>query len=132
MEAQEPEAELEIEQDGTTVRITGTVRCALACAECGTELKETTFDVDEEIGDPRLERTGDLDPKRYHGMSCEGHPLEIEVSGEEATESGGSRYAKNMRGFRLHYHVTCVENCPVDIEGDIEDSLQASAWDELT
>lgn len=52
-ESAEPEAMLEVETDGTDeATVSGTVRVVLTCAECGTELKETSFDVDETVEVP--------------------------------------------------------------------------------
>jgi len=42
----EPEAEADVDETG---HITGTVRIALTCAECGTELREASFDLDVDL-----------------------------------------------------------------------------------
>jgi hypothetical protein len=47
----EPEHNLEINDNGDgSMQVTGDVKIVLTCAECGTELKEYTFEVDETVG----------------------------------------------------------------------------------
>lgn len=117
------EADLSVESDGDKGTVTGTVRVVRNCAECGQELKEANFDVDESFDIPEAHRGED-------------HDLDVEVLDEEVTESGGGRYAKNNVGYSLTAAVTC--NCeaaqkagePV-AEIDLADSMPAGQFDEL-
>jgi len=129
LDTQEPEVEgLEIEDnaDGHAT-VMATVRMVRACADCGTELKETSFDVEAEV-------TGI--PEAHAGLNRpedgdDGHELEVEDVSIEATATGGGRYAKNMIGFALEFKVTCPKCEGFEVTGQVEDSLQASAWDEM-
>ena len=100
-----------------TGEISGSVRCVRNCADCGSELKEANFDIDSSLEVP--------EPKKGHE-----HELDIVEDSVESTESGGSRYQKNMVGYELRYTVSC-SGCGFNATGTVEDSLQASAWDEL-
>jgi hypothetical protein len=124
METLDPEVEsLEVEDrnDGTAT-VTATVRCVRACADCGTELKETTFEVECEVAAVHV-------PFAEGDASAAEHELEVEEESVESTESGGGRYAKNLIGFALDFKVTC--SCGLELTGQLADSLQASAWDEI-
>lgn len=118
LETQDPEVnDLDIDDAGS---ISGNVRVYRQCADCSTELKETTFDIDASVED-LPNKCGDDD---YHNLT-------IEETSCDLTESGGGRYKKNMIGFSLSYHVKC-EDCSYSVTGIIEDATSASSFDELT
>lgn len=120
-EEQDPEVEVEIDEEGT---VTGTVRIVNACGECGTELREATFEVDApEYG---------LAAEELAKHTGEGHGLEVEEQSSERTtrQEGKGRYAKSFYGYDLAFRVTC--SCgQLKIEGQTNDDIQASSMDEL-
>lgn len=115
--------ELEVTVEDGKVVVRGSVRVVRTCADCSTELKEASFEVDAELEQK-------LDAKHTdHELLLEG-----DLS---STESGGGRYAKNMVGFEGAVTITCSEcndehDKPVVIgELELHDELPASAYDEL-
>lgn len=118
----------DLEIDVLEIDVDGTVHCEASlprnCADCGTELKRGTFDVDEDV---------ELDSVECPGAPAEAedknHDLSIDELGNDVSESGGSRYAKNMIGFDLEYEVTC-SRCELKIRGEIGDAMNAGSFDE--
>lgn len=127
LETQDPEADsLEVAEsinDGN-VNVTGTVRLVRTCGDCGTEMKETSLDIDQDI-EIEAWKTGDKLTD-----------LEISESGIESTETGGGRYQKNMIGFKLEVEVTGkIIRGKKEIEftqsSTLEDATPASSFDEM-
>jgi hypothetical protein len=121
--------------------VEGSVRCVRTCADCSEELKEYTFDIDETIDiddapgcscardmaeGSKLDEKGHLPDCR---AKCE-HDLTIDADEPDPTETGGSRYKKNMVGFSLSYTVKC-NDCDFEETGDVADSAPASYFEEL-
>jgi len=146
---QEPEVDLEIHQpseDGVktdmktvaevSVEITGTVRIALTCEECGGELKESTFELsDVEIMVPLTPPDGsDWEP------DSEWELLTDSANGIDQSSEGKGRGAKTFYGTSMELEV--VRNTtardgngePVQVKATLtwEDRVQASCMDELT
>lgn len=97
----EPEVDnLEIDAEG---HITASVRIQNNCADCGTTLKEGSFDVES-----------DLDATILEAHKGEGHELSVETSSSERTQEGGGRYAKSYYGAKLEVTVecSCMKNNP--------------------
>jgi hypothetical protein len=105
--------------DGTGT-LTLSVRLHRDCADCGQELKEYNFDVEEPFDCP----------KNCGGEEDEQHDLTVDIQNEEPTESGGHRYKKNMVGFSLDAVISC-SNCDFTEELHVEDSAAASWFEEL-
>lgn len=129
LEFQDPEVDnLEISDDAV---VTATVRLVRNCAECGTEMKEATLE---------LEETHDItvEPFKDH-INEKGetkHELEIEETGVDQIEEGGGRYAKSYFGATISYTVRC--KCDEDkkderweYEGTFGDKVAASAMEEM-
>lgn len=116
--------DLDVSADGT---VTAVVRIVNTCAECGTELKEGTFEFEELV-----------DAEGHNG---EGHELSVQESGADRTQRSGyfkkgefipasGRYAKNFYGVSVTYTVTC--SCgALSVEDAFEDDMQASSMDEM-
>jgi hypothetical protein len=124
----EPEAELEAERiDATTnaVQVTGSIRLAVVCAECGTDLKEATFDVDETI-----------EIEGHRPTDDETHDLEVEIDQCEATETykgregAPARYQKHYYGVDCQFSISCSCGQLRDVNGSYNDEVQASGMDE--
>src|SRR5690348_2193982 len=75
----EPEVEVEVDEDGN---VTGSARIVLTHDECGTELKETTFDIDVE-GSAFKDTDGVPFTDEEH--KGDGHSLDIEGDNPELT-----------------------------------------------
>lgn len=131
LEIQEPEvSSLEIAEDGN---INADVRVYLTCADCGTEMKEYTFNIDE-IPDEVFSHIEE------HNEAGEEYSLEIEENGVDMVDEMQThdrhgnpiknyRYQKHYYGFELTALVTC--SCGEEIEVSFTDKEQASAFDEL-
>lgn len=117
--------DLEVNEDGY---VTCNVRIVNACAECGNELKEAVFDIEQE--NACAEHRG------------KGHELSIEDTGAERTSRSGyfkkgkfvpayGRYAKTLYGVQVGYAIKCSCSDDWTVEGTLEDEIQASGMDEL-
>lgn len=120
---EEPEVEIEVDENGL---VTGSVRIVNKCAECGTELKEATLELEVDLSE---------ECKEHHG---DGHELSVEATNVERTEdsrgpkpSTPARYRKTFYGATLEAVVTC--SCAEDFSASEEwkDEVQASAMDEM-
>lgn len=122
LDTDEPEElELVVSHDGT---IHLEVRLARLCAECGTEMKETRFELEEEIPADWVEA------HLWDDALDNGHgDWFIELEGLTSTESGGGRYKKNMIGFETTAVVKC--RCGETHEVLMSDSVSASFFDEV-
>lgn len=132
LEGGDPEVnDLSIDESG---EITAEVRVFLTCAECGTEMKEFTFEdsTDSEEIENHIQEHVD------EGESCE---LTIEENSVEFTDEmvtkdrhghqiKYSRYMKRLYGYELTATVEC-ETCGSTFPVDMENSEQASAFEDL-
>lgn len=111
------------ETDGS-VQVTGDVSCTLTCGDCGSQLKQTSFDVDENVP--------------FEGMKLTDatHEVEVETSSEEGTSrtEGKGRGLKTFYGVNIEITVTAKPK-----EGDAEpqtvtinftDDTQASSFED--
>ncbi len=120
----EPEIDVSVADDGT---ITGTCRIVNNCAECGTELKEASFDISESVDG-------------HDEEACDGN-LSVEVENESRVDEMQTkdrkgrtiknfRYMKHLYGAEATFAVAC-DKC--DFEGEVawKDTIEASSMDEL-
>lgn len=132
-ELQDPEVNnIEINEDGN---VTAEVRICAACADCGTELKEATLDLEKDFGDELKEHLG----------GSPSHELSIEEDGVSSiddykrTDRHGkpiknSRYMTHLYGATVSFKVTCscqAEGAEPIFCGDVEDTIEAGGMDEL-
>lgn len=121
LEPNEPEVEsLEITATG---EITAEVRFVRVCAGCSIELKEATFEVEDQLP---------LDVMAKHKGSK--HELSIAEKDCVIDESGGGRYTANVFTMELTYSVTCScqENGAEPLhDGEFTAECKASHMDEL-
>jgi len=119
------EPEISVDVSGTIV--SGDARIVNNCADCGTELKECSFDINEEI--PGAD-----------AHECDGE-LSVEVEGagrtdrmEDKTRTGKpikhSRYMKHLYGAEATFKVVC-DKCEFEAEIPWSDETPGSAMDEL-
>lgn len=124
------DVEPEIDVDVSGTEVVGSVRIVNNCGECGTELKEASFDISEEI----LDATD-------HATNCDGE-LSVEVDMAERTDrlenktrSGKlikhARYMKHLYGAQANLKVTC-DKCEFEALISWSDEVQGSGMDELT
>ena len=129
----EPEAELEVDSDGS---VTGTVRIANQCDQCGNELTEYTFDVEIELDEVEHEKWAmhqaavekdHEDPKQDLN-----HTLDITYGYIESTvrSEGRGRGTKTFYGYNLDFVVKCT--CGETFSGKASDDVQASSMDSLS
>jgi Pyruvate/2-oxoacid:ferredoxin oxidoreductase gamma subunit len=117
MELQDEPEEERAEFDAKTGEIDASYRIVRTCAECGTELKEATFDFEETLDQDILDE--------HKG---EGHELSAKFDAESIEESG-TRYAKSYFGVMLAVTVSC--SCGFDHEIHMLDKVAASEMEEL-
>lgn len=127
---QDPEVEGE-DASGTT--FTATVRRVLPCGDCGTELKEYTFDVDHDFADA-------LD-EAHEKCSRADEEYEWEVTGCIASTADGvrdtdrkgrkirsARYMTTLYGFELEVDLKC-QRCQHEIAFPVKDEIEASCFE---
>lgn len=145
LEPADPEASLDVrvERDGsgqvTSVVVTADVRVALVCVECGTEMREHDFSIEEEVP---LESM--VDTLAALGNTLSDHPAtdpdaehdpDVQAHDEWTAEEGGvealsdERKRKKQYGFHLDYSVQCECGVPL-YEGVIESMADASEFEE--
>jgi hypothetical protein len=134
---EDPEANIELDNEG---HISGDIRRVLTCGECGTELKETTFDIDQDAAGALIE----VEPKTQcptgddHEWDWEtaDEPSVSPTEGRETTDRRGKkitnpRYMKTLYGVMIDGEVKC-KHCPAKATYSFEENQAASSFDELT
>ena len=111
----EPEAELECDDNS----VSGTVRIVLTCEECGEEMKQAEFDVQEDVN---------LTDDRHCGDRS------VEVDSVEMTErtftDPKTKKKTTMFGFELSGHLEC--SCGADIGSfNAEEEIDTNEMEEL-
>lgn len=119
LDFQDPEVnDLELNVEGR--KITASVRIVRQCADCGTDMKEATLDVDLEV------------PKCNHDDG-KGLPHVLVDEVEESLsqlEEGGGRYAKSYFGAEGEFKVKCA--CGQAIAVQWSDKVAASEMEECS
>ena len=133
LEVQEPEVEADI--DGDTV--TGTVRLVLACAECGTEMKEANLNFEIVTGHECNETP---EASGVIKVAEEGQMFEVEDTQAEAMDryQDTGRHGKPLKSFYQKHFYGADVTVTVKCEGcgetfTLTDTVeeQASGFDEL-
>ena len=137
----EPQAEdVEVSLAGKAVSVDATVR--LNCQDCGTTLKESTFNVEKEFEHeckPDAERENTWKPDEDFKEGDEVFEIEAEGDAEgtsrlQTTDSKGkpiksSRYMKQFYGFSIEPEIKC-RKCGETFSVSLTDESQASSFDE--
>jgi hypothetical protein len=118
----EPEVEIDLNDDGS---FSGDVRIVLTHDECGSELKEASFQFEGEVPEEIL--------SAHKGN---GHSLDLEADGPELNSrtEGKGRYTKTFYGFEtpVELRCSCQERDAEALWTDnFTDDIQASHMDEL-
>lgn len=110
MENGEPEVNsVEVDSEG---HVNAEVHLTRNCAECSTELKDYTFELE-------------ADPDEEFMAAHKGHALDVDEGDCSVDESGGGRYAKNIISVSLVATVKCAV-CP-DAKTEVELGSDAAA-----
>ena len=95
-------------------KLTASVRIVRTCADCSEEMKEATFEVDEEV------EFCDTEDKKH----------EVTVEAElEPLEEGGGRYKKSFYGAVGQFKLTC--SCGEEMVVEWSDKVAASGMEDL-
>lgn len=125
LETGDPEEQSAELNDGT---ISIEVRLTRNCSECGSEKKEYTFSMEQEI-----QESIDAHNAKFHPDAEQKSDLTLDMD-YDTDESGGGRYKKNMISVNANYNVTC-DDCTGDdavvASGTITDSCAAGDFEEL-
>jgi hypothetical protein len=119
----EGDPEIELEADETTGEVTGTVRIVNACADCGAEMTEATFDVDVDFPEAAKHMAEHPDD--------EAHALDLEDPSADRTDrsEGKGRGTRTFYGAEAEFTVSC--RCEFKETKPWSDDIQASHMDEL-
>lgn len=124
-DSNEPEVDsLEVDSQS----ITGSIRIYLTCAECGTELRESNFDVEVDIS----EDFGEEHEGEGHDLDVDFNDLELTTHTNDKDAKGKTipyRFRKTFYGYSGNFDVRC--KCGKTETYDVADSVQASHMDEI-
>lgn len=132
---EEPEAELEVSDEG---QLTGSVRRVLTCEECGSEMKETTFDIDADLKDIlKMDLEAGLPCGESHEWDWENAEepetsadMRVETNDKNGKPIKSSRYMKTYYGVVITGSVKC-QKCGIEATWEVKDECAASGMDEL-
>jgi hypothetical protein len=113
---------------------TASFRRVLTCAECGTELKESTIEIEHDFaGDIAEEKKcSNEDGHSFEVESCEASPTtETVTKDRHGKPIKSSRYMKTLYGVEAAVTLKC-EHCDATVEFTASESMQASSFEELT
>lgn len=133
-DSQEPEVELDARYaDDGIVQVSGSVRIVLTAECCGDELKEASFDIDDETG---VERKCECESFCAEVVSAEitsrqeSTSIRTKKDGTVVVKDIPYRYRRTFYGVSVGYEVVC--DCGATKgEGEFSDEVQASGMDEL-
>ena len=107
------------------------VRRVLTCGDCGTELKESTFEFNEDI----IETCACLDdggqPASY-SIDVDASPtMSARMTDRRGKAITNPRYQATLYGVEVTATVKC-EECGESWTKELSDQIEASSFDELT
>lgn len=118
------DTEISVDDHGFSISVT--VDVVRNCADCSTELKRGSFEMEESVP---IEEGCKF--RKQPESTTHGHELEVEAEDPEVSESGGGRYKKNMIGAEISYTVKCSnEGCQYEHKGTLTDEMAAGSFDE--
>ncbi len=125
----EPEVVSE-DVDGTEVMVE--VRRVLNCADCGTELKEYTFELSEDFSDRIEVEEGEEECDHEWSLEVSASPTTSVVDKDKkGRQIKNARYMKTMYGVEVTCDITC-DKCKKEVRVEFKDEAQASSFEELT
>lgn len=129
----EVEPEIEDEQIGGSCDngyfYTASIRRVLQCADCGTDLKDTTFEIEQEVNvEAKCEKCED--GNHEFSMDSAVEPTErTQTTDRNGKPIKSSRYMKHFYGVSGSVTGTC-DHCDIEVNFTFEDESQASSFDE--
>jgi len=114
------------------IKCTPEVRVMIPCGECGTELKDTTFEMEMET-EHECDQLPEVTP--VEGIEIEGE-FEVEATDDYKTKDRHGKPIKNPR-YQAHLYgaeVTAKATCPFcqeEIEFSASDQTDSSSMEEL-
>lgn len=138
METGDPEVNsLEAEFSDGSIRVSSDVRVTRNCADCGTELKDHTYNPEDTIELAQFDAWQKLSESQRQALVKAGDAgdleIEIEETGSSVDESGGSRYKANEITLTLDYQITVKGGGlaePITFDGSLQEMETAGAFDE--
>lgn len=129
----EVEPEVEDEQiDGdheTGYTYTASVRRVLTCADCGNDMKETTFDIEQDVVvDSKCENADDGNHEFSVGSAVDATER-TQTTDRNGKPIKSSRYMKRFYGVSGSVTGKC-DHCDIEANFTFEDEAQASSFDE--
>lgn len=126
----EPEINIDVAAEG---HVTGDVRITNNCAECSTELKESTFTVDVDLSEEITAHRAEATEGDHKTLSVD-HDGGSRTDRTQSTDRHGkpiksSRYMRHFYGAEMTITVEC--ECGEKFEQSWSDEVQASGMDEL-
>lgn len=143
LEMQEPESpdSLEVEfnedEEAPEFHITGSVRIVRTCADCGTEMKEATLDIDVNVDLFEGLSNAPQDKGPSELVEAEKVPFgalneaTVEDESISAIEEGGGRYQKAYYGADAVFVIRAGPDDAVVARATWSDKVAASAMDEI-
>jgi hypothetical protein len=131
---QDPEIDVSVDDEGV---VTGNVRIVNTCAECSTELKEATMDLEADLSDQIVEhRDADENkdkPEEHDTLSVDtdgGSRFdELQNKDRHGKTIKNTRYMKHLYGAEVEITVTC--KCGETFTNTWRDSVQGSGMEEM-
>lgn len=127
---QDPEVESEdVDGEGT---FTASIRRVLTCGECGADLKETTFDIEQSADVPAKCEKNDGGAHDFSVLECSASPTErTQTKDRHGKPIKSARYMKHFYGIEGEAQIKC-DHCDHEVTVQFSDEAQASSFDELT
>lgn len=131
-ELQEPEVQnIDIDESGN---VTAEVRIVLACAGCGTELKDANLSMEQDFS-KELEKHINVDGCREHSLSIEEDGCEGVEDVNKIDRKGkpikNPRYMATLYGARVDFSIHCECEDAKVFSGFMEEKVRSSEMDEL-
>lgn len=135
VEVQDENLEVQDVGDGEVdVYVSCSVRAMLPCIDCGTELKETTFELEGNFQHKCSDIDKEMKVKQKAVANAEMEQFEYEFNAEPfdyfSPPNAKPRYQKHIYGVDVTMKAVC-QICGEEITVEMKDELQSSGFDEL-
>lgn len=116
--------------EGTEVTVE--VRRVLSCADCGTELKEYTFELSEDFSGQVEVEEGEEECDHEWSIDVSVSPtVNVVDKDKNGRQIKNARYMKTMYGVEVTCDLEC-DKCKNEVRVEFNDEAQASSFEELT
>jgi hypothetical protein len=126
--------DIDVDADG---QVTAEIRITNNCADCGTELKEATLNIDHNLGENDGDHASESAFEAGQTLEAhqgEGHELEAESTSEsrDSYQGKGGRRAPTYYGAEIEFTVACsCDKKKAVATGTLRAYEQAGSMDEL-